>query len=372
MLFRIVNFIREFWYLGMGYLIIFSYLLLVKAYFSRKKFSRRFKLIWGNVFIFLMIFIHLIYGLEIYFRYVYDQTDSYQALLTTQRWFKRHVYDTGQLTQPFALSQPIQFRDSRDLRQPKPVGVKRIAVIGDSITYGYGIKRIEDRYSNLLEAKLRGDGFPIEVYNISQPGADIPQEKEFFSLAADSGEFDLIIWGFYLNDIFASPSAQITRFKEQTLARRQNPLFNDLNSRSYVFDFFYVRSILFWSDNLNDYLFSYLKLYEDELSWKQAEQNIKEIISRVKQKNKPLAVVIFPLTNLIGPDYPGAIAHRRLTELFAREKVPLVDLAPAYSQYEPAELMVNRYDAHPNELGHRLAAEQLYRLLTEKFATIIK
>lgn len=371
MLLRLINFFKDFWYLGLGYTLLLSYLLLAN-YYLKQTLSRSWHLIWGNAFIFLLFLIHLFYGLEVYFRYIYDQTDSYQALLTTHRWFKRHVYDQGEQTEPFVLSKPVQFRDLKDLRMLKELGTKRIAVIGDSITYGYGIKNIGDRYSNLLEVKLRGDGFPVEVFNLSLPGVDIPQEQEFFDLAGSQGDFDLIIWGFYLNDILTEKPELIARFKSQTLKRRQNPLFNDLIDRSYAFDFFYIRSTLFWSNSFNEYLTSYFKLYEDDVSWLAAEQNIKNIITAAKQKNKPLAVIIFPMMNLIGPDYPGDVAHRRLTDLFAREKVPAVDLLPVYNRYLPKELMVNRYDAHPNELGHRLAAEKLHQLLSEDFATIIK
>lgn len=371
MLFRLINLFKDFWYLGLGYFLASSYLILLNHYL-KNRFSARIKLVWGNLFIFLLLLFNVFFVLEVYFRYIYDQTDSYQALLTSHRWFKRHVYDKGQLTQPFALNKPVQFRDLRDLRQPKPAGVRRIAVVGDSIAYGYGIKNITDRYSNLLEISLRDDGFSVEVYNLSLPGADIPQEEEFFELSSSEGDIDLIIWGFYLNDILTDKPELISEFKDRTLRYRQNPLFNDLIGRSFAVNFFYVRSSLFWSHTLEDYLMSYLRLYEDDQTWGEAQQSIRQVINGLKQKKKPVAVVIFPLMNLIGPDYPGEVAHQRLNELFAREKVPAVDLLPVYNQYLPKELMVNRYDAHPNELGHRLAAEKLHQLLTESFAKILQ
>ena len=54
----------------------------------------------------------------------------------------------------------------------KPQNVFRVLVLGDSQTFGHGIKKLEDTWVKKLEARLRkeGDGSEIEVLNISGPG----------------------------------------------------------------------------------------------------------------------------------------------------------------------------------------------------------
>jgi len=54
----------------------------------------------------------------------------------------------------------------------KTPGVVRIGVMGDSNTFGYGIKNVDNRFSNLLEAKLNKAGYKVQVYNFGVPGFD--------------------------------------------------------------------------------------------------------------------------------------------------------------------------------------------------------
>jgi hypothetical protein len=46
--------------------------------------------------------------------------------------------------------------------------------------------------------------------------------------------------------------------------------------------------------------------------------------------------------------------------------VPHLDLLPVYVDYADAELVVNRFDAHPNEFAHSLAAEAIGRFLKKE------
>ena len=58
----------------------------------------------------------------------------------------------------------------REFELEKPPGVYRIAVVGDSFAYGQGLP-VEERFSNLLEAKLNSRGEQsYEVLNFSVPG----------------------------------------------------------------------------------------------------------------------------------------------------------------------------------------------------------
>jgi hypothetical protein len=47
-----------------------------------------------------------------------------------------------------------------------------------------------------------------------------------------------------------------------------------------------------------------------------------------------------------------------------------LDLSEAFDGYETGELKVAEWDEHPNELGHRLIAKQLYSELTDRASVI--
>jgi len=75
---------------------------------------------------------------EFYFRYVFDQTDNVYQLKTTQNWVRRHVTWNSD-----------GFRGPHFSVDKNPSETK-IFFLGDSYTFGHGIKQVEDRYSQVL------------------------------------------------------------------------------------------------------------------------------------------------------------------------------------------------------------------------------
>jgi hypothetical protein len=67
---------------------------------------------------------------------------------------------------------------------PKPSGVKRIVIVGDSWTYGQGV-RYEETFANQLQKMLNRNGERWQVYNLAMPGWNTANEiaalRSFFS-----------------------------------------------------------------------------------------------------------------------------------------------------------------------------------------------
>jgi lysophospholipase L1-like esterase len=92
------------------------------------------------------------------------------------------------------------FRD-RDFAVPKPNGVFRIMVLGDSFTWEVGLSA-EQRYTDLLEEILR-EARPelrAEVLNFGMPGIGTVHEMALLHVYQDVVDPDLIAVGFCLND----------------------------------------------------------------------------------------------------------------------------------------------------------------------------
>lgn len=89
----------------------------------------------------------------------------------------------------------------RDFQTPKPQGVCRIMVLGDSLTWGAGLAE-QQRYSDRLEALLRRrhGGRPIEVLNFGVSGGPTTQERDILREHVDAVDPDLVVVGFCLND----------------------------------------------------------------------------------------------------------------------------------------------------------------------------
>ena len=91
------------------------------------------------------------------------------------------------------------FRE-RDFDLVKPEGVYRIAVIGDSITYGQGIEEA-DRFTNLLEKELNGKNGQYEVLNFGRPGAETVDHLDFLKDPVLNADPDSILLQWYTNDV---------------------------------------------------------------------------------------------------------------------------------------------------------------------------
>ncbi len=97
----------------------------------------------------------------------------------------------------------LGFRDPRNYSLAKGPKTFRIVVLGDSVTFGHG-SVYEHSYPYLLEQKLvqwRPD-VDWQVWNLAVPGYNTSQELEHLKEIGPQFSPDLVIVGFFENDLF--------------------------------------------------------------------------------------------------------------------------------------------------------------------------
>lgn len=96
----------------------------------------------------------------------------------------------------------LGFRDTRDYSIVKSPGTFRIIVLGDSVTFGHGALS-DTTYPYLLEQRLKQWRPDInwEVWNLGVPGYNTAQELKYLERVGPSYTPDLVIVGFYENDL---------------------------------------------------------------------------------------------------------------------------------------------------------------------------
>lgn len=90
------------------------------------------------------------------------------------------------------------FRDAAFGRAKQP-GQYEILLLGDSITWGYGVE-VGRRYSDLLPAELAKQGIDAVVRNVAVPGYDTGSELLQYRQLRGQGCPDLVLAGLYEND----------------------------------------------------------------------------------------------------------------------------------------------------------------------------
>ncbi|MGH9199652.1 MAG: SGNH/GDSL hydrolase family protein [Vicinamibacterales bacterium] len=129
----------------------------------------------------------------------------------------------------------LGFRDLRDYTVKKPAGTFRILVFGDSVTFGHGAL-FETTYPFLLEARLKAWRPDVnwEVWNLSVPGYNTSQELAYLKEVGGPYDPDLVIVGFYENDL--ADNAQ--ELRPTWLARARSAVQRTMQRWLYSYEFY--------------------------------------------------------------------------------------------------------------------------------------
>lgn len=265
---------------------------------------------------------------------------------------------------PFAVEyryNSLYFRE-RELT-PKPAGVVRVALLGDSFTEGQGVKD-DDTTARRLEALLNASGERrFEVLNCARRGADFPSLRKMFDKVLPYGP-DIVVYAMVLNDAERSPAFESRRgrLNDWILDQRQlrpggargAPRFLDLRLAAFVGDRWdswrIGRETTRW----------YLDLYgpANEEGWARTQADLRDMDRRLRERGGHFLVASWPL--LVDLDaYPFGAADDAIARFCAAAGMARVDLRPALRGRAAASLWVHPVDHHPNEVAHRLAAEAL-------------
>jgi hypothetical protein len=97
----------------------------------------------------------------------------------------------------------LGFRDPRDYDLAKKPNTFRIIVLGDSVTFGHG-SIYESTYPYLLESRLKQWRPEVDwqVWNLGVPGYNTSQELAYLKDVAARYQPDLVVVGFFFNDVF--------------------------------------------------------------------------------------------------------------------------------------------------------------------------
>jgi lysophospholipase L1-like esterase len=94
------------------------------------------------------------------------------------------------------------------LAVPRPTGIYRILVVGDSVAFGWGVEE-EDAFPRRLERALQGqhrqDGRSYEVVNGGSPGWGLPEEYFWLRDRGMAFEPDLVLHCIINNDVDPLP-----------------------------------------------------------------------------------------------------------------------------------------------------------------------
>jgi len=250
------------------------------------------------------------------------------------------------------------FRD-KDYELKKPDNVYRIMLLGDSLTFGWGVKA-ENRFSDLLEARLNKEVKDskygrFEVINTGVGNYNTVQEVNFYEIQGSAWEPDMVILNFFINDAEPTPTKRSPFIIQYSYLAMW--LWGRLDT---------MQRIVGVRDNFFDY---YGKLYNDDQPglniMKEALARISEITDKDRTK---LLMVMLPELHVVGKEYKFADIYKRVKDFANQSGIThVIDLSDNFKGQEPDTLWVSPDDAHPNAKAHKIIAEGIFSHLLENY-----
>lgn len=240
----------------------------------------------------------------------------------------------------------LGLRAEKDYVLPKPAHTKRILVLGDSITMGWGVE-FKDTYASRLEDLLNKNlSQHFEVINAGVGNynsiCELAALKKFINL-----EPDLIILGFYINDLERAPYL----CKLSYLAKKY----------SFLYAFISARVI-----NIK-YNFSYQKyysmLYNDKKLRQDAKDAIAEMIKISNSKSIPFVLTNIPELHNFKHYYFKEAQYFVQDIVKDHPEIIFIDFLEILKNKDAREFWISAQDPHPNPNLHSIIAEAVYKRL---------
>jgi len=289
------------------------------------------------------------------------------------RWMFRDVTTAADSRSFFSRSsESVQFNKrgfrERDVPDTKPPGTYRIAVLGDSLTFGNGLEA-HQRYSNILDATMH-EGF--EVLNFGIPGDNTPQHLDVLRerALALQPDFGLLQW--FINDI-----------EGDDLAHRPQPwplvpvpdVHRWLNRHSA----FYSLANMRWAGmqvmmGLVPSYSAYLRDRAGDPKSDDARRDdrlLRQIAATAQRSGARFGMVLFPdFGEDMGPAYPYAFLHERVLAFCRESGVTCLDLRDTFARvHDRRSLWVSPFDHHPSARANEMAAVKILEAFRPEWAT---
>lgn len=232
----------------------------------------------------------------------------------------------------------------------------RIAVIGDSFTWGVGVEQ-DARFTNEMERLL---GPAYQVLNFGLSGNNLPEHVDTLDTALGCHP-DFVLLQLFQNDFETSG---MQRHRPQMIPLLPVSLDHTLRESSAFYhlavdDWYRLQVELSVTEGYPDFVIRHLR---DPSSAESVETSamLRRFLERARAAGVPAGGVMFPAFYSMTRDpsaYPFRFLDDRVEKIFAAEGVPFLDLLPAFASVRnPASLQITQFDAHPNAVAHRIAA----------------
>lgn len=281
-------------------------------------------------------------------------------------------------------------RDPLDFPYEKPPGTLRIVSLGDSFTMGYEVA-VEETFSQVMEARLRAAGYPVEVLNAGVSGYSNAEALLYLERELLRYQPDVVMLSFFGNDLVDNVRTGLFRLEGDTLVPgaeayvpagrlgnflNTHPVFNFLGEHSSAFVLLKEKATL---------SVRHAMVAQNEANLADADRGTDDPEPAGASYQERLAAALVDRMYVLARRNGAAfLLHsiaspvplrepRRLAELFpidsfdtAREGFAFVPSQPLLEPHRESDLLYHtRSHGHWTPLAHRVMGEALARTVIE-------
>ena len=243
----------------------------------------------------------------------------------------------------------------------KPEDVFRVLVLGDSQTFGHGIKNLKDTWVKKLEARLRkerGDS-KIEVLNMSGPGWN--SDTHLYELFKNGFKFnpDLVILAYYHNDIPFPISVNCNSSDRKVI-----PNINIFQSSKLVsFIAYRINRLLEKIGEKPSYPDCLNQVY-DSIGWEMNKFYLDIMGLALSVQKIHFMITVIPLIHKLDNSYPLLGPHEKLKEFAQQRNLEFLDFyEEGFKNLDANNLKISKTDQHLNHNAGDIVVSTLFSKL---------
>lgn len=260
-----------------------------------------------------------------------------------------HEHIPGRTAHLMGVDVSINSHGLRDREIPyeTPANTKRIIMLGDSVTFGWGVP-FDKTASKQLESLINGSSRPerFEVIDTGVGNYNSQMEVEYFFNEGVKYSPDIIVLNYFINDAEDTPRYAGNfineHFQSWVYLSARIDILKRLVSLGKSWDVYYD------------------ELYRDDASgWQGAKAAIGRLGDYCRSANKYCVLANYPDVHRL-KNYPFKQINKKLEGVAAASGLDYLDLLPSLDNVADEALWVTLPDPHPNATAHTYFAKAIY------------
>src|SRR5688500_4497881 len=215
---------------------------------------------------------------------------------------------------------------------PRRPGIQRLMVVGDSISWGLGVRDWSAVWTERLAEALERKGAPVEMAVLAEPGRDMWEHMAVVHEWGNRVQPDVLIYQWYVNDI--EVVERRPRFHRAWQRWSQHDRVRNFSYLYYFLDHIAASRLPQPDRSYTEYILQ--DFQPGSYAWAEFERAFHSFATRAREAAPTRLIVLYPQVPFSGP-YPLQPIHDRMRTLAGPHQlsIPPAGLVPVAGAMEP-------------------------------------